>query len=68
MYLVTDLMDIFFVKERARLKVCNPVDTSHSLPLTQKYSLLLTQKHSLPLIWEQSLPLTWALWVARKLG
>ena len=31
---MTDLIDIFFVKEKAQIKVHIPVDTSHSLPLT----------------------------------
>jgi hypothetical protein len=36
---VTNLMDIFFVKEKAQINVCIPVDTSHLLP----------RAHSLPL-------------------
>ena len=49
---MTDLIDIFFVKEKAQIKVHIPVDTSHSLPLTLAYSF----------------PLTWTLGMASKSG
>ena len=32
---MTDLIDIFFLKVKAQIKVLIPVDTSHSLPLTR---------------------------------
>ncbi len=35
MYLETDLIDIFFLKVKAQIKVHIPVDTSHSLPLAR---------------------------------
>ena len=43
MYLVTDLMDIFFVKEKVQIKVHMPVDTSHSFPLITEHSFPLAR-------------------------
>ena len=40
---MTDLIDIFFVKEKAQIKVHIPVDTSHSFQLIWAYSLPLTR-------------------------
>lgn len=40
---MTNLMDIFFVKEKVQIKVHMPVDTSHSFPLITEHSFPLAR-------------------------
>jgi hypothetical protein len=41
-YLIADLIVIFFVTEKAQIKVCISVDTSYSFPLAR--ALWMTRK------------------------